>query len=219
MDELIPAWIRDSRWFMYPFYYFAYRGRNIHEVMQFKRNVYGFTPEEYAHFYNNLNSISRNRKTDLNEASIDFILQHIDLESTSLIDIGCGSGYLLDQIRQKHPSISLSGFDIKEPSGKEFFHYVQGNIERLPFEDNSFDVVVCCHTIEHLLKLENCIAELERITKKQLFIVTPCQRYFYYTLDEHVNFFSFKESLTQLFQFENIVCEKRDGDWVLLSEK
>ena len=39
MDELIPPFIRDSKVFMYPFYLFAYRGKNIKEVMQFKTKV------------------------------------------------------------------------------------------------------------------------------------------------------------------------------------
>jgi len=198
---------------------FFYRGRNISEVMQFKSKVYSYTPEEYSNFYNNLNTISRNRLTDLNTACINFILENIDPKSKSLIDIGCGSGYLLNKIGQQYPTIELTGFDIKEPSGDEKFNYVHGNIEQLPFEDNSFDTVVCCHTIEHLLKLDLCISELVRITKKQLFIVTPCQRFFYYTLDEHVNFFPYKEKLTSILPFEKYECKKLQGDWAYLGEK
>ena len=216
MDECIPPVIRDSRWFMYPFFYFAYRGKNIREVMHFKSNVYSYTPQQYAAFYNGLDTISRNRKTDLNQACIDFILEKIDPMSDSIIDIGCGGGYLLQEIARKFPSKHLTGFDIKEPSGKEPFTYVHGNIEQLPFEDESFDTVICCHTIEHLLQLDQCIRELVRITRKQLFIVTPCQRYFYYTLDEHVNFFPFKEKLTSLFPFEDYECKKLNGDWAYL---
>lgn len=219
MDELVPPFVRDSKIFMYPFYLFAYRGRNISEVMQFKSKVYSYTPEEYSDFYNNLNTISRNRLTDLNNACINYILDNIDSSSSSLIDIGCGSGYLLGKIGEKFPEIKLSGFDIKEPSGDEKFNYVHGNIEKLPFEDNSFDTVVCCHTIEHLLKLDQCISELVRITKKQLFIVTPCQRFFYYTLDEHVNFFPYKEKLTSILPFEKYDCQKLQGDWAYLGEK
>jgi ubiquinone/menaquinone biosynthesis C-methylase UbiE len=219
MDELIPPFIRDSRFFMYPFYVFAYRGRNIKEVMKFKTNVYSYTEEEYSNFYNNLNTISRNRATDMNQACIDYILNNIDSTTENLIDIGCGSGYLLSKIGTKFPDISLNGFDIKNPSGKEKFNYVHGNIENLPFEDNAFDVVICCHTIEHLLKLDLCIKELVRITKKQLFIVTPCQRFFYYTLDEHVNFFQHKEKLTSILPFESYECEKLQGDWAYLGRK
>lgn len=219
MDELVPAFVRDSKVFMYPFYFFAYRGKNIKEVMQFKSKVYGYTPEEYATFYNNLNTISRNRTTDMNQACVDFILNNIDPSSENLIDIGCGSGYFLRKVSLNNPGILLSGFDIKEPSGNETYDYYIGNIEQLPFEDNSFDVVVCCHTIEHLLKLDHCIKELVRITKKQLFIVTPCQRFFYYTLDEHVNFFPYAEKLTSILPFDTFECKKLQGDWVYMGIK
>ena len=216
MDELIPPFIRDSKVFMYPFYLFAYRGKNIKEVMQFKTKVYTYSPEEYTDFYNGLNTISRNRATDLYQACIDFILDKIDPTAKSLVDIGCGGGYLLNKIHERHPSIALTGFDLKEPEKHEVFDFVHGNVERLPFEDHSIDVVVCCHTVEHLIKLDLCISELIRITRKQLFIVTPCQRYFYYTLDEHVNFFPQKESLTSKIPLTEFTCEKLQGDWAYL---
>ena len=66
MDECLPPIVRDNKIFMYPFYLFAYRGKNIKQVMNFKSNVYNFTEKEYDIFYNNLDTISRNRLTDLN---------------------------------------------------------------------------------------------------------------------------------------------------------
>ncbi len=216
MDELVPPFIRDSKFFMYPFYYFAYRGRNLKEVMQFKSKVYSYTEQDYDDFYNNLNTISRNRATDLNQACIDFILNNIDKSATNLIDIGSGRGYLLKTIKEKHPNLDLYGFDIKNPDGTEPYKCIKGNIENLPFKDKEFDVVTCCHTVEHLIDLEQCIKELKRITKKQLFIVTPKQRFFYYTLDEHVNFFPYEEKLTSVIKMENYICKNLDGDWAFL---
>jgi len=215
MDEWIPPVIRDSRWFMYPFFYFAYRGRNIREVMQFKSRVYSFTPEDYDRFYNNLNTISRNRVTDLNRQSVEFILNNIDPSAQTLIDVGSGNGYLLKQIKAKHPNLQLTGFDIKDSDANgDVYKYVKGNIEKMPFADKSFDVVTCSHTVEHLIELEQCISELVRIARKQVFIVTPKQRYYYYTLDEHVNFFPFKEKLTSVIPLKNYSCENVKGDWV-----
>ncbi|MBI2720724.1 MAG: class I SAM-dependent methyltransferase [Bacteroidetes bacterium] len=216
MDELIPPVIRDTKVFMYPFYYFAYRGRNLKQVMEFKSKVYSYSEKDYSNFYNNLNSISRNRATDMNNACIDFIINNVDKSAKTVIDIGCGKGHLLSVLKNKHPQLEQFGFDIKNPEGNEPFKYVKGNIESLPFKDKQFDVVTCCHTIEHLIDLEQCIKELKRITKKQLFIVTPKQRYFYYTLDEHVNFFPFKEKLTSSIKVKNNTCEKLDGDWAFL---
>lgn len=220
MDEMIPPFIRDSKWFMYPFFWLAYRGKNINKMMDFKKNVYQMTSEEYANLYNDLNSISRNRKTDLNQASIDFILKQIEAGSfKNIIDIGCGSGYILDLIQSKFPHIELTGFDIKKSKTVENYNFVEGNLEKLPFENNSFDLVLCNHTVEHLVDLNLCISELVRITNKKLVVVTPCQRPYYYTLDEHVNFFQFKEQLIALFPFIKYECKSLQGDWGYVGEK
>jgi len=216
MDDCVPPIIRDSKFFMYPFYLFAYRGKKIKEAMHFKTNVYSFTEKEYDLFYNNLDTISRNRLTDLNKESLDYILNNIDPNTKTLVDIGCGNGYLLKKIHEKFPNIELYGFDIKDKDDSTIYKYTKGNVEKMPFPDKAFDVVTCSHVVEHLVDLEQCANELKRITKKQLFVVTPCQRYFYYTLDEHVNFFESKEKLTNVFKIKNHYCTKLKGDWVYL---
>ena len=216
MDEWLPPVIRDSRWFMYPFFVFAYRGKNIREVMEFKSRVRSFTAADYDRFYNNLDTISRNRATDLNTPSLRFILDTIDPDARTLIDVGSGNGFLLRQIHARHPQLALTGFDIKDHDDASVYTYVKGNVERLPFPDKSFDVVTCSHTVEHLVRLEQCLAELVRVARKQVFVVTPCQRFYYYTLDEHVNFFPFKEALTSLIPISRFTCEKMSGDWVFV---
>lgn len=215
MDEWLPPVIRDNRWFMYPFFWIAYRGRNVGEVMDFKRRVHAFTAADYDRFYNSLNTISRNRATDLNRPSLEFILGHLDPAARTLIDVGSGNGYLLRAIHAARPELRLTGFDIRDSGERSpAYRFVRGNIERLPFPDRAFDVVTCCHTIEHLLRLERCIAELIRIARRQLILVTPCQRPYFYTLDEHVRFFPYREALTSVVPLANPVCEKRRGDWV-----
>lgn len=214
MDDCLPAIIRDNKYFMYPFYYIAYRGRDIHKSMHFKSLVYSFTEEEYSEFYNYLNTISRNRKTDLNKPSIDFIINNLDKTAKNLIDIGCGKGYFLKQLRQS--GLELYGCDIVDKDESREYNYIKGNIEKLPFDDKQFDIVTCFHTLEHINNLDVAISELKRITRKQLIIAVPCQRYFYYTLDEHVNFFPFKEKLTSVINIEKHTCDKIWGDWVYI---
>ena len=218
MDECLPPIIRDNKYFMWPFYFFAYRGKNIKQVMEFKKNVYQFTSEEYTDFYSGLNTISRNRLTDINTPSLNFILDNLYKDAGNLLDVGCGRGYLLKQIKKKYPALKLSGVDVVEKYASSEFKYIKGNIENLPFEDKSFDVVTCCHTIEHIINLDQAILELKRITRKQLIIATPCQRYFYYTLDEHINFFPYREQLTSLINIKEHSCRKILGDWVYIAE-
>jgi ubiquinone/menaquinone biosynthesis C-methylase UbiE len=145
-------------------------------------------------------------------------LKHISSDSKNLLDVGCGKGYLLKKIKSVHPNLELHGFDIKNFGLSNDYHFTNGNIESLPFPDKSFDVVTCCHTLEHIINLPVAINELKRITRKQLFIVVPCQRYFYYTLDEHVNFFPHMEKLTSVIELEKFECKKVWGDWVYMGD-
>lgn len=214
MDEGLPPALRDSRYFMYPFFHLAYRGKKVEEAMEFKTLVHDWSDAEYDAFYNSLDTISRNRLTDLNQPSLDFILDNIDPSARTVIDVGCGKGYLLSKIKERHPGLELSGLDVLEPGVHTDYRYIQGHVENMPFEDNAFDVVVSSHTIEHLLRLPESVRELKRIARKQLIIATPCQRYFYYTLDEHVNFFPFKSALTSVMDIPDHECLKLRGDWV-----
>ena len=216
MDECLPPFIRDSKFFMYPFYFLAYRGRNIRQIMNFKKEVLNFTAEQYTYFYNNLNSISRNRVTDINEPSLKFILENISKNTLNLLDVGCGNGFFLRQVKKKFPKIELFGSDIMDKGESKEYNFMLSQIENLPLENKSIDVVTCSHTLEHIINPEKAIAELKRIARKQIIIVVPCQRYYYYTLDEHLNFFPFKEALTSIINIQEHTCKKIHGDWVYI---
>ncbi len=196
MDECLPPLLRDSRWFMRPFYQVAYRGKNVEQAMDFKSLVHEWSQQEYDSFYASLDTISRNRLTDLNRPSLEMVLREVDPGASTLLDVGCANGHLLRQIGRRHPHLALTGLDVRPDLPAAPFTYVRGHAEDLPFEDDAFDVVTCSHTIEHVLDVRRAVAELKRVARRQLIVVTPRQRYFYYTLDEHVNFFPSAVSLT-----------------------
>jgi len=190
--------------------------------MHYKKLVYGFSPEEYRQFYENLDSLSRHRLTDLNHKSIAIILSELKSETRTLLDVGCDSGYLLDQIARYRPQIKLAGADISSPSRSCKYEYYQEDIQNLSFADCSFDVVTCCHTLEHIPKVEKAVKELQRICGKTLIIVVPCQRYYFYTLDEHLNFYRREEQLISLLETEHFQlekCQKVWGDWVVVMRR
>ncbi len=214
MDECVPPIIRDTAWFMYPFYFLAYRGKNVKQAMNFKRLVYSFTDEEYRKFYEGLDTISRNRKTDLNEPSIRALLAHIPPGTKNLLDVGCGRGYFLGKVRAERPEIDLVGCDVVDKLKVDGVSLVQGSAENLPFPDKSFDVVTCSHTLEHIVDPARAVSELKRVAKHVLLVVVPCQRYYFYTLDEHVNFYPEPELLLAEMGVPGATCEKLHGDWV-----
>lgn len=216
LDDCVPARLRNSKTFMYPFFYLAYHGKQIETAMNFKSLVPNWTPEEYAKYYRELDTVSRRRSTDLSGPCVQKILSAISPETKTVFELGCGHGHLLKRISAVRPSLRVTGCDLKEPQEAAGFTFLEGDLFEHRLPDRAFDTVVCCHTLEHLLRPEKYVEELKRIAKKQLIIVVPCQQYYYYTLDEHVNFYPNREALTSLVGLENFSCEKVFGDWLYI---
>ena len=94
--------------------------------------------------------------------------------SSSIMDVGCGKGFLLHEIKLLLPEITIKGFDISNhglscalDSVKDdlFIHRAQ---EPYPFKDNEFDLVIslgCLHNLR-LMELEVALGEIERVGKQ-----------------------------------------------------
>jgi 2-polyprenyl-3-methyl-5-hydroxy-6-metoxy-1,4-benzoquinol methylase len=99
--------------------------------------------------------------------------------SGHLLDMGCGEGRLLDQIRHSHPGWTLTGFELSETRGglaREKGHHVV--VERsgaLPTQESSFDVVTSTHVIEHALDDRAYAADLRRMVRPGglVYVETP----------------------------------------------
>ena len=85
LDELIPPFIRDNKFFMYPFFFYWFKGKNISLMMNFKTEILKISDNELSNIYSNLDSRSRDRKTDLNSRTIRKILSIINPKSKTLI--------------------------------------------------------------------------------------------------------------------------------------
>lgn len=219
LDELVPPIIRDSKWFMWPFYVAAYGKFVVDDFMNFKSRAYSMSEEEYAQFYGSLgNSMSRRRVTDLNTASVNYLLDKMPSESGfSILDVGAGNGYLLDQLSTLKTFSRVAGVDVvPSEKVKAKFETYTGALPNLPFKDKEFDVVTCTHVIEHVLDAPASARELIRVARRRIFVVVPRQRYYYYTLDEHLNFYPSVEPLKSLFEPFDTTSSLQGGDWVIM---
>jgi ubiquinone/menaquinone biosynthesis C-methylase UbiE len=211
-DQLIPPILRDSRWFMGIFIRMAFRHR-APIYMDFKEKAHAMTVEEFTEAYRLTSEVAFERETDLNHASIEKIMSSV--VGPNVLEVGCGAGFLCRKLSEKY-TVSASDLVIqpglREANPQITFH--EADIEALPFADDSYNTVVCTHTLEHVRFLQIAISELRRVTKKRLIIVVPRQRPYKYTFDLHLNFFPYLNSflLKMGNKGKNIVCEDADGD-------
>ena len=97
---------------------------------------------------------------------------------SKILDIGCGKGFMLFDFMKLNPNFVLEGIDISEyaitnavPEVKKFLKI--GNAKSLPYEDNSFDLVISINTT-HNLELNQCkkaLSEMERVSRKDKYLI------------------------------------------------
>lgn len=101
----------------------------------------------------------------------------------TLLDIGCGKGFLLYDFTQVVPGLKVTGIDISHyaiaHAKEEIQPYVQiGHANALPFESQSFDHVISITTLHNLYNfdLDKALKEIERVSKRNKYICVESYR-------------------------------------------
>lgn len=104
-------------------------------------------------------------------------------KSSRILDVGCAKGFMLYDFTQLIPGITIAGIDISEyainHAKEEIRPWVRvGDARALPYEDNSFDLVISITTV-HNLDRDDCrlaLREIERVSRKDKFITVDAYR-------------------------------------------
>jgi SAM-dependent methyltransferase len=210
LEDLLPPALRDSPLFL-PVMYLVW-GRQARRFIAFRERVRTMGAEEYVSFYASITPI--HGECDLNSACLDRILA--ELRGETILDAGCGRGYLAKLIARGHPGATVVGVDLAPPAAEEpaNLSFVEGWLGRLPFADKSFDTVVCTHTLEHILDLDGAVADLRRIARRRLILVVPREREARYPLNLHVHFFPYAHTFLNRIGAPDgrFACEVLQGD-------
>ena len=96
--------------------------------------------------------------------------------SARLLDVACGTGGLLTEIKRNYPRLAVTGVDLSAPylavAKRQLAQWsrvalVEGNAETLPFADASFDIVSCVylfHELPHRAR-QKTAGEIRRVLK------------------------------------------------------
>lgn len=110
--------------------------------------------------------------------------EHWNLNAnSSVLDVGCAKGFMIHDLAELIPGITVKGVDISEYAVSNAIedmkpHVQVANATKLPFEDKSFDITISINTI-HNLEINECaiaLQEIERVSRIGSFITVDAYR-------------------------------------------
>tara|TARA_E500000178_G_C16950699_1_gene721116 strand:- start:416 stop:1081 length:666 start_codon:yes stop_codon:yes gene_type:complete len=102
---------------------------------------------------------------------------------SKVLDVGCGKGFLLYELKKTLPGIEVHGLDISKYAISKAPKEIKKNLKYLkaqtkyPFKNKYFDLVIsfgCIHNLE-IFDLKKCLKEITRVGRKQ-FVLTESYR-------------------------------------------
>jgi polysaccharide pyruvyl transferase WcaK-like protein/SAM-dependent methyltransferase len=101
------------------------------------------------------------------QSAYTIFLEQLQVSTGSLLDVGCGTGFLVKEARKK--GLRAFGTDIsfqatqvsKRVVGQQAVVHAPG--ECLPFRDETFDYLTCIGSLEHFLDMEKGLKEFRRV--------------------------------------------------------
>jgi len=129
-------------------------------------------------------------------------------ENAKILDVGCGSGTLARFWKEQ--GYDVTGVDISDESlektRQKGVHCIKGDVtKRLPFEDDTFDLVYSDGLLEHFTDSTPVLKEIFRVSKGYILTLVP--RNTLYKLIHSIVFRPPKE------------YKKKDQEWVRFHEK
>jgi SAM-dependent methyltransferase len=94
----------------------------------------------------------------------------LKLQIKSMLEVGSGDGVLMQYIR-KNTDIDYKNLDVAEDLNPD----ILGGINKIPVEDETFDLVCAFEVLEHLPfdQFEKSILEMKRVSKDYVIISVP----------------------------------------------
>lgn len=107
-----------------------------------------------------------------------------EIKPVSILELGCGEGYLMEQINLRLPGVNLLGLDADAGAvaeGRRLWPDMKiehGDIYRINQPDQSWDVTVASEVLEHLDRPLDALLELKRVSHRFVVLSVPHEPWF-----------------------------------------
>lgn len=103
------------------------------------------------------------------------ILEELEKEPfEKLLDVGCGTGPMISLLSRKYPDKQYTGLDLTpamiEEAKKNAIpnaDFIVGDSENLPFQDDTFDAIICANSIHHYPNPQAFFNGVKRCLRKE----------------------------------------------------
>lgn len=88
--------------------------------------------------------------------------------SERLLDVGCGNGLYYNKLVERQQDVNYYGMDLLESMVEHHplrnkHRIMLGNAEKLPYANDSFDIVMANHMMHHIDNIETALSEFRRV--------------------------------------------------------
>jgi ubiquinone/menaquinone biosynthesis C-methylase UbiE len=137
---------------------------------------------------------------------------HFSPSAEKVLDFGAGSGVFLPTLSSNFKEVNALDLNtnslkyVKERFGLDNVKVIQGKESKLPFKDNTFDVIFAADVLEHFHDCEPVLKEFNRVLKNNGHIVIsgPTEN-FIYRLSRRVIFWFFKKKEDHFSNIDQII--------------
>lgn len=146
-----------------------------------------FEKKQKKHFNKtakNYDNHHKEKNSKISYIGSDFAYDYLkDKNYKNLLDIGCGTGYLIDRLssinNSKHTGIDISNNMIEICRSKDIKNssFLEMKSTDLKFSDNSFDYITCIHSFHHYDNQLKALEESYRVLKRNgIYLIVELER-------------------------------------------